>query len=102
MVDATTQGIVLNHCPYWDRLNPVYSDRASMVPPHTSDSLGATDEEAGSWEQESDGSGPVVYNDTVPPEVDLSSLIHEDDLPCDEQHGRDICSILLLIRFGKV
>ncbi|GAV05983.1 hypothetical protein RvY_16027 [Ramazzottius varieornatus] len=83
MVDATTRGSVLNHCPYWDRLNPVYSDRASMVPPHTPDSLGAMDEEAGSGEQESYRSGPVVYNDTVPPEVDLSSLIHEDDLQCD-------------------
>ncbi|GAV01079.1 LOW QUALITY PROTEIN: hypothetical protein RvY_11846 [Ramazzottius varieornatus] len=72
MVDATTRGIVLNHCPYWDRLNPVCSDRASMVPPHASDSLGAMDEEAGSDEQESNESGPVVYNDTVPPEVDLS------------------------------
>ncbi|GAU95303.1 hypothetical protein RvY_06945 [Ramazzottius varieornatus] len=58
MVDATARGIVLNHCPYWDRLNPVCFDRASMVPPHTSDSLGAMDEEAGSDEQESDGSGP--------------------------------------------
>ncbi|GAU99306.1 hypothetical protein RvY_10331 [Ramazzottius varieornatus] len=74
MEEAKNQGIVPSYCPYWFRLRPVFTDRASMEPPHFSDTLRTSAEEKASEdeEEENEASGLITYNNASEPEVDFS------------------------------
>ncbi|GAU97737.1 hypothetical protein RvY_08982-2 [Ramazzottius varieornatus] len=84
MEDPTNKGIVLNYCPYWFRLRPVFTDRAAMEPAYTSDTLrkSVDPRDSEGEEGEMEASNSVTYNESVPPEVDFSLPdLPEDDFP---------------------
>ena len=66
--------LILKRCPFWERLNPIYCERPSMVAPHASDNLTEVDFETDSvLGDHSQGEIPTLT------EAELTSLFEQED-----------------------